>query len=239
MQNKTSSSLPLPHCCVAALLDANVPFAVCRIVENQAKVRIHSHRCIASQIASPCLLFSVLTSFVTAFSSAHVHCTASIDCPVIQQMVLMSVLSNCLISLTNAEKRGKRQVMIRPASKVVVKFLEVMLKHRMLHTIHSAQPPASSFALPPLPLPLIASLMIFRFCFGCAAPYRPPTLTRPPPLLVCNLSPPPRASAIARRICWSGFGCSTLPHGLLLRPRATCLSGDVDYLQQNTSVNSR
>merc|ERR1712146_181396 len=30
---------------------------------------------------------------------------------------------------TNAEKRGKLQAMIRPASKVVVKFLQVMMKH--------------------------------------------------------------------------------------------------------------
>lgn len=44
-------------------------------------------------------------------------------------MVLMSVLNQCLVSITNAERRGKRQVLIRPASKVVIKFLQVMMKH--------------------------------------------------------------------------------------------------------------
>jgi ribosomal protein S8 len=41
----------------------------------------------------------------------------------------MSVLNACLVTLTNAERRGKRQVLIRPVSKVVVKFLQVMMKH--------------------------------------------------------------------------------------------------------------
>ncbi|KAF3920061.1 40S ribosomal protein S22 [Drechslerella dactyloides] len=44
-------------------------------------------------------------------------------------MVKTSVLNDCLNAINNAEKAGKRQVMIRPSSKVIVKFLSVMQKH--------------------------------------------------------------------------------------------------------------
>ncbi|KAL1917169.1 40S ribosomal protein uS8 [Calcarisporiella thermophila] len=44
-------------------------------------------------------------------------------------MVRISVLNDCLNSMVNAERRGKRQVLVRPSSKVVVKFLTVMQKH--------------------------------------------------------------------------------------------------------------
>ncbi|RUS21817.1 40S ribosomal protein S22-A [Endogone sp. FLAS-F59071] len=44
-------------------------------------------------------------------------------------MVRISVLNDCLNNIVNAEKRGKRQVLVRPSSKVIIKFLSVMQKH--------------------------------------------------------------------------------------------------------------
>ncbi|PYH96739.1 40S ribosomal protein S15/S22 [Aspergillus ellipticus CBS 707.79] len=44
-------------------------------------------------------------------------------------MVKTSVLNDALNAINNAEKAGRRQVMIRPSSKVIIKFLSVMQKH--------------------------------------------------------------------------------------------------------------
>ncbi|ORX34593.1 ribosomal protein S8 [Kockovaella imperatae] len=44
-------------------------------------------------------------------------------------MVRVSVLNDAMNNIVNAERRGKRQVLIRPSSKVVVKVLSVMQKH--------------------------------------------------------------------------------------------------------------
>ena len=40
----------------------------------------------------------------------------------------MDVLSNCLKTIVNAERAGKRQVLLRPVNKIVIKFLRIMQK---------------------------------------------------------------------------------------------------------------
>lgn len=44
-------------------------------------------------------------------------------------MVKVNVLSDCLRTIVNAERKGKKQVLIRPVSDLVVKFLKLMQKH--------------------------------------------------------------------------------------------------------------
>merc|ERR1719173_30385 len=44
-------------------------------------------------------------------------------------MVRICVLGDCLKSIVNAERKGKPQVLVRPASKVVIKFLQIMMKN--------------------------------------------------------------------------------------------------------------
>lgn len=44
-------------------------------------------------------------------------------------MVKVNVLAEALKDLVNAEKMGKKQVLLRPVSKVVLKFLRIMQKN--------------------------------------------------------------------------------------------------------------
>ena len=97
-------------------------------------------------------------------------------------MVLMSVLNSCLVTLTNAERRGKRQVLIRPVSKVVVKFLQVMMKHGMT----SIQ---AHGAAQPLPLALHLSNKRAPACSRAAG------ALHPRPQLRCSIALSPICSS--------------------------------------------
>merc|ERR1739847_28058 len=46
-----------------------------------------------------------------------------------RRMVRISVLADACNSIVAAERRGKRQVLIRPSSKVIIKFLQSMQSH--------------------------------------------------------------------------------------------------------------
>jgi len=44
-----------------------------------------------------------------------------------------NVLADALRSISNAERRGKREVVIYPSSKIIMKFLRVMQKHQYIY----------------------------------------------------------------------------------------------------------
>jgi small subunit ribosomal protein S15Ae len=44
-------------------------------------------------------------------------------------MTRISVVADALKTMYNAEKRGKKQVLLRPSSKVLIKCLSLMMKH--------------------------------------------------------------------------------------------------------------
>ena len=84
------------------------------------------------------LLCSCNCSFCTLFTMRGAVTTFLVSCFAGRvSMVRVSVLNDALKSMYNAEKRGKRQVMIRPSSKVIIKFLLVMQRHGEFSVAHS------------------------------------------------------------------------------------------------------
>lgn len=47
-------------------------------------------------------------------------------------MVKVNILSDALRTIVNAERKGKKQVLLRPVSKVLIKFLRIMQKHNYI-----------------------------------------------------------------------------------------------------------
>ena len=78
-------------------------------------------------------------------------------------MVKTSVLNDCLNAINNAEKAGKRQVLIRPSSKVIVKFLTVMQRHGMSKSLSSLTVPTS---FPSLPFCSSTKRAVYALLFG-------------------------------------------------------------------------
>merc|ERR1711901_12124 len=47
-------------------------------------------------------------------------------------MTKTSILADCLKALINAERAGKKQVLIRPITKIFITFLKIMLKYEYI-----------------------------------------------------------------------------------------------------------
>ena len=47
-------------------------------------------------------------------------------------MVKVNILADALKTIVNAERKGKKQVLLRPVSKGLLKFLRIMQKHNYI-----------------------------------------------------------------------------------------------------------
>jgi hypothetical protein len=81
----------------------------------------------SSRPSSPLLPLPLLVHCFCPSASSLAYSAAASEEGV--AMVRISVLNDALKNMFNAEKRGKRQVLLKPSSKVIIKFLTVMQKH--------------------------------------------------------------------------------------------------------------
>ena len=50
----------------------------------------------------------------------------------LHKMVKINILADALKTIVNAERKGKKQVLLKPVSKVLLKFLRIMQKHNYI-----------------------------------------------------------------------------------------------------------
>ena len=51
---------------------------------------------------------------------------------IVDSMVKINILADALKTIVNAERKGKKQVLLKPVSKVLLKFLRIMQKHNYI-----------------------------------------------------------------------------------------------------------
>ena len=51
---------------------------------------------------------------------------------ILDSMVKINILADALKTIVNAERKGKKQVLLKPVSKVLLKFLRIMQKHNYI-----------------------------------------------------------------------------------------------------------
>ena len=130
-------------------------------------------------------------------------------------MVRVSVLNDGLKTMYNAEKRGKRQVLLRPSSKVVIKFLQVMQRHGeslwLMQTAYAIAYGTSAWPSPPPPRPPFVGSICRRETphnsYACAARVNV-SLHR---VQVTSASLSSWMTTAAARLLWSSMAGKDLP----------------------------